>query len=114
VVSEVVTAKILMKPIFSGLRLIMYLMHSAEGFNIWVHSLASKGPNEDAEPNDSFRSQLMKINFIIIQNFPNHLMKRKPQSSFEKAFENYYFVIFWLWGGFFAGKTKKLLLCLPK
>jgi hypothetical protein len=69
-------------------------MYSAEGFRIWIQSLASKGPKEDVEPNDSVRSQLMKINFIIIQNFPNHLMKRKPQSSFEKAFENYYFIIF--------------------
>jgi hypothetical protein len=55
--------------------------------------LASKGPDEDAEPNDSVRGQLMKIDLIIIQNFPNHLVKQKPQSSSEKAFENYYFVI---------------------
>jgi hypothetical protein len=69
-------------------------MHSIESFSIWVHCLASKGLDEDAEPNDSVRGQLMKIDFIIIQNFSNHLVKRKPQSCFEKAFENYYFVIF--------------------
>jgi hypothetical protein len=71
----------------------MQFVHSAESFSIWVHFLASKGLDEDAEPNDSVRGQLMKIDFIIIQNFPNHLVKRKPQSCSEKDFENYYFVI---------------------
>jgi hypothetical protein len=50
-----------MKTIFSGLRLIMKLVHSAEGFGIRVCSLASESPDEDDEPNDSVRSQLMKI-----------------------------------------------------
>jgi hypothetical protein len=52
----------------------------------------------------------MKIDFIIIQNFSNHLVKRKPQSCSEKAFENYYFVIFGLWSGFFPDKTNKFFL----
>jgi hypothetical protein len=73
-----------MQPIFSGLRLVMQLVHSAESFSIRVHSLASKGPDEDAEPNDSVRGQLMKIDFVIIQNFPNHLVQGKPQSRSEK------------------------------
>jgi hypothetical protein len=73
-----------------------------------------EGPNEDAEPNDSVRSQLMKINFIIIQNFPNHLMKRKPQSSFEKAFENYHFVIFWLWMVSSPAKLRSFFSVSPK
>jgi hypothetical protein len=54
-----------MKPIFSGLRLIMKIMHSAKSFGIRVYSLASECPDEDAEPNDSVRSQLMKIDFVI-------------------------------------------------
>jgi hypothetical protein len=43
--------------------LVVQLMHSAECFGIWVHPLASEGPDEDAEPNDSIRGQLMKIDF---------------------------------------------------
>jgi hypothetical protein len=58
--------------------------------------LASKGPDEYTEPNDSVRGQLMKIDFIIIQNFPNHLVQGKPQSRSEKALENHYLVIFGL------------------
>jgi hypothetical protein len=49
-------------------------MHSVESFSIRVHSLASKGLDEDVEPNDRVRGQLMKIDIIIIQNFPNHLV----------------------------------------
>jgi hypothetical protein len=92
----------------------MKLMHLAKSFGIWVHPLASKGPYENAEPNDGVRGQLMKKYFIIIQNFSNYLVQQKPQSSFEKASENYYFVIFRLWSGFFAGKANKLLLSLPE
>jgi hypothetical protein len=50
------------------------LMHSAECFGIWVHPLASEGLDEDAEPNDSVRGQMMKINFKKIQNFSYHLV----------------------------------------
>jgi hypothetical protein len=64
-----------MQPIFFGLCLVMQLMHSAESFSIWLHSLTSKGPNVDAEPNDGVRSQLMKIDFLIILNFPNHFVQ---------------------------------------
>jgi hypothetical protein len=99
-----------MKPIFSGLRLIMQLMYSTEGFDIWIHSLASKGPNEDAEPSDSVRSQLMKIDFKILQNFPNHLVQRKPQSCSKETLENYHLIIFRCRSGFFPGKTNQLLL----
>jgi hypothetical protein len=98
-----------MQPVFSGLRLVMQLMHSAESFSIWVHFLASKGPDEDAEPNDSVRGQLMKIDFVIIQNFPNHLVQGKPQSHSEKTFENYHLIIFRCRSGFFPGKTNQLL-----
>jgi hypothetical protein len=59
-----------MKTIFCGFRLIMKLMHSAKSFGIRVHSLASECLDVDAEPNDSVRSQLMKIDFVIFQNFP--------------------------------------------
>jgi hypothetical protein len=41
-------------------------MHAAEGFGILVHPLASEGPDEDVEPNNGVRSQLMKINFKIL------------------------------------------------
>jgi hypothetical protein len=54
------------------------LVHSAECFGNWVHPLASEGPDEDTEPNDSVRGQLMKINFKILQNFSYHLVQRKP------------------------------------
>jgi hypothetical protein len=67
-------------------------------------------PDEDAEPNDSIRGQLMKIDFIIIQNFPYHLVQGKPQSRSEKALENHYFIIFGLWSGFFSSKMNKFLL----
>jgi hypothetical protein len=40
--------------------------------------VASEGPDEDAEPNDGVRGQLMKINFKKIQNFSYHLVQRKP------------------------------------
>jgi hypothetical protein len=61
-IREVIAAKIFMQPVCSSLRLIVQFMHSAECFGIWVHPLAPKGPNEDVEPNDSIRGQLMKIN----------------------------------------------------
>jgi hypothetical protein len=48
----------------------MKLMHSAKSFGIRVYSLASECPDEDAEPNDSVRSQLMKIDFIIFPKLP--------------------------------------------
>jgi hypothetical protein len=66
--------------------------------------MASKGPDKNVEPNDGVRSQLMKKDFIIIQNFPNHLVQGKPQSCSEKTFVNHYFVIFQLCSGFFSGK----------
>jgi hypothetical protein len=94
-----------MKSIFSGLRLIMKLMHSAKSFGIRVYSLASKCPDVDVEPNDSVRSQLMKLDFIIFQNFPNHFVQRKPQSCSEETLENYHVIIFWGRGGFFLGEA---------
>jgi hypothetical protein len=45
-----------MKTIFSGLRLIVKLVHSAEGFGIRVYSLALESLDKDVEPNDSVRS----------------------------------------------------------
>jgi hypothetical protein len=76
-ICEVIAAKIFMQPVCSSLRLIMQLMHSAECFGIWIHPFDSKGPDEDAEPNDSIRGQLMEINFKIIQNFSYHLIQGK-------------------------------------
>jgi hypothetical protein len=67
-----------MQPVCSSLRLIVQFMHSAECFDIWIHPLALKGPDEDAKPNDNIRGQLMKIDFIIIQNFSNYLVQGKP------------------------------------
>jgi hypothetical protein len=98
-----------MQPICSGLRLIVQLMHSTECFGIWIHPLASKGPNEDAESNDSVRGQLMKINFKILQHFSYHLIKREPQSGSEKTLENNYFIIFRRSGGLFSGKSDQFL-----
>jgi hypothetical protein len=88
----------------------MKLVHPAESFDKWLHSLASKSPDKDAESNDGVRSQQMKINFEIFQNIPNHFMQRKPQSCFEETSENYHFIIFWLQSGFFPTKTNQLLL----
>jgi hypothetical protein len=65
-IRKIITSKIFVKAICSGLRLVVQLVHSAEGFNICAHPLASEGPNGDAEPNDSVRSQLMKIYFKIL------------------------------------------------
>jgi hypothetical protein len=110
VVSEVVTTKILMKSIFSGLRLIMKLMHSAKSFGIRVYSLASECLDVDAEPDDSVRSQLIEIDFVIFQNLPNHFVQRKPQSRSEEASENYHLVMFRCRSGFFPGETNQLLL----
>jgi hypothetical protein len=91
----------------------MQLMHSAESFSIRVHSLASKGPDEDAESNDTVSGQLIKIDFVIIQNFPNHLIQGNPQSRSEKTFENYHLIIFRCRSGFFPGKTNQLLRSSP-
>jgi hypothetical protein len=55
-VCKVVATKIFMKAICPGLCLIVQLVHSAEGFNIWAHPLASKGPDKDAEPNNGVGS----------------------------------------------------------
>jgi hypothetical protein len=98
-----------MQPVFSSLRLVMQLMHSVESFGIRVYSLASESPDEDTEPNDGIRGQLMKINFVIIQNFPNHLVQGKPQSRSEEILENYHLIIFRCRSGFFPGKTNQLL-----
>ena len=51
-IREIIAAKIFMQTVCSGLRLVVQLMHSAECFGIWVHSLALEGPDEDAKPND--------------------------------------------------------------
>jgi hypothetical protein len=74
-----------MQPVFFGLRLVMQLMHSAESFSIRVHLLALKSLDEDTKPNDSIRGQLMQIDLIIIQNFPNHLAQGKSQPRSEKS-----------------------------
>src|SRR5688572_16688590 len=99
-----------MKTIFSGLRLIMKLVHSTEGFSIRVSSLASESPDEDAEPNDSVRSQLMQIDLVVFQNFSNHFIQRKPQSCSEEAPENYHLIFFRCRSGFFSAKANQLLL----
>jgi hypothetical protein len=92
----------------------MKLVHPAESFGKRLHSLASKSPDKDAEPNDGIRSQLMKINFEIFQNITNHFMQRKPQSCFEETSKNYHLIIFWLRSGFLFAKTNQLLLRLPE
>jgi hypothetical protein len=51
-----------MQPVFSSLRLIVKFVYSAEGFGERLHPLASESPDKHAEPNDSVRGQLMKIN----------------------------------------------------
>jgi hypothetical protein len=78
VVGKIITAEILVQSILSSLRLIVKFVHPAEGFGKRLRFLASKSPDKDVEPNDSVRSQLMKINFEILQNICNHSMKRKP------------------------------------
>jgi hypothetical protein len=65
-IHKIVTAKIFMKAICPGLRLIMQLVHSAESFGICTHPLASEGPDIDAESNNSVGSQLMKIYLKIL------------------------------------------------
>jgi hypothetical protein len=80
-------------------------VHPVEGFGKWLHSLASKSLDKDAEPNDSVRSQLMKINFKIFQNICNHSMQRKPQPYFEEALKNYHLIIFWFRDGLLAAKA---------
>jgi hypothetical protein len=97
-----------MKTIFPGFRLIVKLVHSVEGFDIRFYSLASESLDEDAEPNDSVRSQLMKIDLEVFQNFSNHFVQRKPQSRFEKAPENYHLIFFQCRSGFFSAKTNQL------
>jgi hypothetical protein len=44
----------------------MQLMHSAKSFSILVYPLASKGLDENVEPNNGVRGQLMKKNLKII------------------------------------------------
>ena len=55
-----------MQAIFSSLRLIMEFVYSAECFGERLYPLTSESPDEDTEPNDSVRGQLMKINFKIL------------------------------------------------
>jgi hypothetical protein len=52
----------------------------------------------------------MKIDFIIIQNFTNHLVQGKSQSRSEETLENYHLIIFRCRSGFFPGKMNQLLL----
>jgi hypothetical protein len=60
--------------IFSSLRLIVKFVYPTEGFDKQLRSLALESLDKDDEPNDSIRSQLMKINFEIFQNICNHPM----------------------------------------
>jgi hypothetical protein len=83
-----------METIFSGLCLIVKLVHSVEGLGIRVYSMASESPDKDTEPNDSVRSQLMKIDLEVLQNFSNHFVQRKPQSCSKEAPKNYHLIFF--------------------
>jgi hypothetical protein len=62
-IRKIVTTKIFVKTICPGLCLIVQLVHAVESFGIRAHSLASKGLDKGAEPNNSVRGQLMKIYF---------------------------------------------------
>jgi hypothetical protein len=65
-IRKIITTKIFVKTVCPGLRLIVQLMHAVEGFGIWDHPLALKGPDKGVEPNNSVRSQLMKIYFEVL------------------------------------------------
>jgi hypothetical protein len=65
-IRKILTTKIFVKTICSGLCVIVQLVHSAERFGIWAHPLALEGPDEDAKPNNGIRGQLMKIYFEIL------------------------------------------------
>jgi hypothetical protein len=67
-------------------------------------SLGFEG-DEDTEPNNGVRGQLMKINFKKFQDFSYHLVQREPQSCSKKTLENNYFIIFRHWGGLFSAKS---------
>jgi hypothetical protein len=84
VIRKIVTTKIFVKTICPGLCLIVQLMHSAESFGIWAHPLASEGPDEDAEPNDSVRSQLMKVYFEFFRTSPIISFKGNRSPALKK------------------------------
>ena len=64
-IGKIIATKVIMQSIFSSLRLIMQLMNSTKAVGKRLHRLASEGPDIDAKPNDSVRSQLMKIYFEV-------------------------------------------------
>ena len=66
-----------MKSIFSSLRLVVQLMNSTEAVGKRLHRLASEGPDIDAKPNDSVRSQLMKVDPKPLQYICNNPIDRK-------------------------------------
>jgi hypothetical protein len=82
-------------------------MHATKSFGIRAHPLASKGPDKDVEPNNSVRSQLMKIKFEVFKDFPYHLIQEKSQSRSEEALENHNFNLFRHRGSLFSSKSNK-------
>ena len=70
-----------MQSIFSSLRLIMQLMNSTKAVGKRLHRLASEGPDIDAKPNDSVRSQLMKVDPKPLQYICNNPMQGESQPS---------------------------------
>jgi hypothetical protein len=65
-ICEVVAAKVLMKTIRSGLRLVVQLVHLVESFSIRTHTQASERPYVDTKSNDCIGCQLMDVYLKIL------------------------------------------------
>ena len=106
-ISKIVTTKIFMQPILSGLSLVMQLMYSTEAVGKRLHRLASESPDINTKSDNGVRCQLMKIDPKPLQHIRNHSIQRKSQPSFQKTLENNYFILFWLRGSFLPPPPKR-------
>ena len=61
-----------MQSIFSSLRLIVQFVNSTKAVRKRLHRLASEGPDINTKPNNSVRSQLMKIDTKPLQYLCNN------------------------------------------
>jgi hypothetical protein len=109
-VCKIVTSEDLVQTICHRLGLVMEFMNHAKSFSIDTSSLASESPYVHAKPKYSIWSQLMKIDFKVLQNFTNHVIQMKPKPRFGEALKNNNFIISWLWNYFVSGELYQLII----
>jgi hypothetical protein len=83
-ISKIIATKVIMQSIFSSLRLVVQLMNSTKVVGKRLHRLASEGPDINTKPNDSVRSQLMKVDPKLLQYICNNPMEGNLNTAFRK------------------------------